>query len=370
MWILLAIAMAIPPPQLPDREPAADWVEPWKHAGLTQRDELDVAVHLQATPDPNRWRLQVRRDGTPLREVAVERPRDVADREEIAFLALGLLRDLEEARASRPSAPEPPSAPPLPPPPSPAVEPTPPPAAPWFRLDDPFEAPISHLVLPPPPSGAQARRPVPDPSEELPDLAPSELLADPAEEQESPPPPPPRRFGLQVAPLTLTAGVSMTNSTSAPAWRVGLQVPVRTGHFVSWYADFGILPTTELFSEGDAFASTFQGEGRVGFSPNHPWLHLGTHVGIAARTYTQNGDLIQSHLVPQAGAYTGVQLGPAHVAMEVLSDLIRIDARMPDQSIRRGGTSHLRLHVGVRFGRRGDPLPRPTTSPDETEEMP
>jgi len=233
-------------------------------------------------------------------------------------------------------------------------------------MDVLLDAPMQ-VVLPAAPTGASARL---DPELQLPELDADELAEPRLAEPEPEPEPEPSRKGLQLAPLTVSLGAAVTPSADL-AWRVGLQLPLYRGEYLTWHTDLGLLPAHDLHVDpANGSVTSFQGEARFGFTVNHRWLLTGTQAGLATRGYAQDGRTIEQLLVPQLSGLTGVRVGRFHAAVELGTDLLRVDLRMPDQSLHSGGGTFGRLQIGATFGRRSDPKKRPTTSPERTEEMP
>ena len=160
----------------------------------------------------------------------------------------------------------------------------------------------------------------------------------------------------------------MADASIAPAARFGLRAPLWTRPHVMWTADLGVLPRTRWFDTPQVVVTTVQVESRLGLFVRHPWLVAGAQVGMASRHLRQDWDTVDHVLVPQISSVTGARIGRVHVELELLSDLLRVDARMPDQRLRTGSRLHLRANVGFTFGRRGDPKPEVVTSLGQNEE--
>ncbi|MBX2802346.1 MAG: hypothetical protein KTR31_31990 [Myxococcales bacterium] len=123
LWVHAHQAYAGVPIALPDQEEVGPWLIPLQLAGLEPAGG-PARLQVTRTEDTERWQLRAVDAQGQERVVEVPRPRTPRDREELAFLARGLVRDLGDAPT--PAARRAPHLPaPPPPPPSLVVAPAP-----------------------------------------------------------------------------------------------------------------------------------------------------------------------------------------------------------------------------------------------------
>lgn len=340
MVLLLAIgaAWAGDDVVLPPGESRTAWIVPLDLAGLALAapgHPPHPGAHVFVEVSPDGWTLRAEGNGA-VRTARVARPTTPAEREEVAFLARGLLREIGSASARPPPAARPPPPPPPPPRRPPTRAPLPPPKAPGIE------------ILPPLPPG-------PAPTPELP---PVRAIPDPT---------PTPTAATTWAPVGLGVG-TVWRSGLAPGVALFGEVQAANlgGSRTGWPVIVALAyhPARRLL-DLDLNRRLARAETRVALgTPAVFGARAELALGTSYAMYRQQGEPIANRLVPLAGAYLVAAAGPGPWRVGLRAgatvDLLRIEIVTPEQTSAIGPWE---LSVGVvgLFGGRGDPFPGPST---------
>ncbi|MEN0062078.1 MAG: hypothetical protein AAGA48_07975 [Myxococcota bacterium] len=326
-WCVPTSAAAEPGIQLPKTEDADAWTAALKLAGLAPRLG-EAPLRLETTGGV--WRIVAVAEDGQERRVVVDAPRTATDREAVAFLARGLLREVLR------NAPRPPAHP-LPPPKGipaktqgAAEAPETPPTKGMTTRPGRLEGTAARVILP---SGVQ--------NEGTDDPAPIVVPEGDGEVYVTDLPRW-RREGqkvLSAPPLWLRVGGSVRSGLVGSAQIMAGTELVRRGR-LRLNIEIGGVPARNLEFDVPRLMGQFDVEGSATVALVGA-ASVGAGIGTSYRMYRQQGFLVDQHLVPTAQLRLDVPLVSgrklavvAHVQGKM--DLARTDLVLPD-----GRTSEL-----------------------------
>jgi hypothetical protein len=375
---------------LPQGEDAALWRVPFSLAGLEPAVASGEArVHIEATASG--WVLRASGADGVTRTARVAAPQTAAEREEVAFLARGLLRAMEADAAVAPG-PLPVKLPALPPPP-----PSPPSAAAASASAQP---PLKVTSVPAPRKIGPVEV-VPEGGADVPvihltvdlqvavQVVPEEPRFDPI----------PERHGLE--PVVNAYGDTTVNASGAGAARrrkdrrggVRLDVPpliLASGTAWRPQSEFAFLVSAgmDMARVGETqlgWDVTFLAPRGLPLEQNIPrqfhaldweldlmtpltgWMRVGADAGASFRWYRQQNTPIANGLTPVAGVKSAFGMVPVGTwALDLIGavkfDLAPTRLVRPDGSIQDLVPVELRAEFSVRWWGRGDPFAEDPTS--------
>ena len=310
LWGWLASAWAGVPVALPPGEDPGPWMIPLELAGLELARSKPAVLVVAVVGD--QWELATR-SGRTLR---VAPPTTGAQREELAFLARGLVRDLDSAPTplQHPDPPPPLAAPP----PPPALAAAPRPRRPAPRV---AEAPDPPPAFPP---QSLRTRPLPPRSAAVPDVEP--VL--PARVEREP--------RVVAPPMWLSVGID-TRATTLPSAAVGLGTELARGRRVHLDFDLGLTPVHNLNYDIRRTFLAVNLEVSVSYALVGP-LTVGALSGASYRTYNQQGNVLERGFVGVAGVRTDLPLWRSKRLGLIAGSRARIDTGitqfiLDDQSV-------------------------------------
>ncbi len=336
---ILLLASAGPvhavPVRLPPGEPAGPWDEVLTLAGLDSRPPAGGELCVQMAATASTWTIRVLAGDREQRRVEVPAPLDVASREAVAWIAASLATPLTTPGWSDllQAAPPPPEAPPILPPPRP-------PPIPRAEAPPPAPDPPATVAAPEPP-------PRPEPPAVVTMRDPPAAVDPPAEARAVPPPeraiarPPPSAVPapavaeapsrLQVQPWIEVEGgaVAAPSATLAPGGR--LRIGGRRGPLEASLGAEVLGPAALLDVTGTPSVTAYGPIAGLGLGWNA--LSGAVETGLAWRRYTQDGELVESAVVPWVGLDVAIR---AHLerrvdlvpTAEVRRDLLRTDVHV------------------------------------------
>lgn len=355
---------------LPAGEELSAWEVPFALAGL-EATSGPSRISIQVTASG--WVLSARGGDGVVRTTSVRRPVTQAEREEVAFLARGLLVGIDAADIRAPQisgpAPKPPppklgAPPPLPPPPAhapprPAPRPAPAPAP------EPAPAPTPALVaivLP------ERSEPAFDPLESA-RLLSDDAAADLGEESAWTPPVlrrPLRIKGLDLPPLHLDAGTAIRPGTRA-ALRLGAGTELAAIGATRLGWRFSFAPPRDLGLDLQRTMQSLDLTPEI-IVPAISAFSFGARAGMAFRWYHQQLTPARdgTMTIPIVGVFGRVALARPTWAVDVTPaagiDLVLtrmyIDTNQPHDLV----PAEVVIDFSFRFWGRGDPFPSDPTS--------
>lgn len=159
------VAAAGEPVSLPEGQDPALWRVPFALAGLEVAQGSDARIRIDQTASG--WVLRARGPDGVVRTARVIVPDTPAEREEVAFLARGLLTTIQAQQTGAPGLPAPVKVPPPPPPPPPPIS-----AVATAEQDPPARISARPVPAPRPEIQPEPVQPAPEPA-----LAPDDALA-------------------------------------------------------------------------------------------------------------------------------------------------------------------------------------------------